>query len=317
MPDARHLLNADALALIEQVARTGSFAAAARELGLAPSALTYRVRRIEDALDVLLFDRSGRRAVPTAAARELLQEAARILDDLDAVAQRVRRVATGWEAQLTIAADSVIDRATLLDLCEAFLAGQPPTRLRLLHTTLSGTLEALTSGRADLALGVTLEAGLPEGLPHRPLGTLAFVFAVAPQHPLARLRRPLTDADLREHRAVAVADSALHRRALHLGLQPGQDVFTVPDMATKLQAQLRGLGAGFLPEPLARPHLAGGSLVACTLARPARATVLHAIWRAPERNGLGPALRWWVERLDGAPTRAALMGAREAAPPRT
>jgi DNA-binding transcriptional LysR family regulator len=310
MQNARDVLSPEALGLIERVARSGSFAAAARELGLAPSALTYRVRRIEDALDVLLFDRSRRQAVPTAAARELLREGARILEDLDAIAQRVRRVATGWEAQLTIAADSVIDRATLLDLCEAFLAGQPPTRLRLLHTTLSGTLEALTSGRADLALGVTLEAGLPEGLPHRPLGTLAFVFAVAPHHPLAQLGRPLTDADLRAHRAVAVADSALHRRALHLGLLPGQDVFTVPDMAIKLQAQLRGLGAGYLPEPLARPHLQSGALVACALERPARAALLQVVWRAPERQRPGPALQWWLERLENAATCQALLGQR-------
>ncbi|MCI4441616.1 LysR family transcriptional regulator [Tibeticola sp.] len=310
MQNARDVLSPEALGLIERVARSGSFAAAARELGLAPSALTYRVRRIEDALDVLLFDRSRRQAVPTAAARELLREGARILEDLDAIAQRVRRVATGWEAQLTIAADSVIDRATLLDLCEAFLAGQPPTRLRLLHTTLSGTLEALTSGRADLALGVTLEAGLPEGLPHRPLGTLAFVFAVAPHHPLAQLGRPLTDADLRAHRAVAVADSALHRRALHLGLLPGQDVFTVPDMAIKLQAQLRGLGAGYLPEPLARPHLQSGALVACALERPARAALLQVVWRAPERQRPGPALQWWLDRLENAATCQALLGQR-------
>jgi DNA-binding transcriptional LysR family regulator len=310
MQNARDVLSPEALGLIERVARSGSFAAAARELGLAPSALTYRVRRIEDALDVLLFDRSRRQAVPTAAARELLREGARILEDLDAIAQRVRRVATGWEAQLTVAADSVIDRATLLDLCEAFLAGQPPTRLRLLHTTLSGTLEALTSGRADLALGVTLEAGLPEGLPHRPLGTLAFVFAVAPHHPLAQLGRPLTDADLRAHRAVAVADSALHRRALHLGLLPGQDVFTVPDMATKLQAQLRGLGAGYLPEPLARPHLQSGALVACALERPARAALLQVVWRAPERQWPGPALQWWLDRLENTATCQALLGQR-------
>ena len=52
----REVLTPDALALLQTVADPGSFAAAARELGLVPSALTYRVRQIEDALDVLLFD---------------------------------------------------------------------------------------------------------------------------------------------------------------------------------------------------------------------------------------------------------------------
>jgi DNA-binding transcriptional LysR family regulator len=53
--------------MMDTIARTGSFAAAARELGKVPSALTYSVRQLEDALDVLLFDRSSRQAQLTAA----------------------------------------------------------------------------------------------------------------------------------------------------------------------------------------------------------------------------------------------------------
>ncbi|WP_305016866.1 LysR family transcriptional regulator [Mycobacterium tuberculosis] len=47
-------LTPDALAMLQAIEDAGSFAAAARGLGLVPSALTYRVRQIEDALDVLL-----------------------------------------------------------------------------------------------------------------------------------------------------------------------------------------------------------------------------------------------------------------------
>ncbi|MCB2018002.1 MAG: LysR family transcriptional regulator, partial [Hydrogenophaga sp.] len=53
----RSALSPENLGLLEAVARLGSMAAAARDLGMVPSALTYRVRQIEDALDVLLFDR--------------------------------------------------------------------------------------------------------------------------------------------------------------------------------------------------------------------------------------------------------------------
>ena len=62
MQTPRDVLTPDALAMLQAIARLGSFAAAARELGLVPSALTYRVRQIEDALDVLLYDRSSRQA---------------------------------------------------------------------------------------------------------------------------------------------------------------------------------------------------------------------------------------------------------------
>ena len=73
MTDRRHALTPDALLMMDTIARTGSFAAAARELGKVPSALTYSVRQLEDALDVLLFDRRSRQARLTAAGEELLQ----------------------------------------------------------------------------------------------------------------------------------------------------------------------------------------------------------------------------------------------------
>ena len=139
------------------VARQGSMAAAARELGLVPSALTYRVRQIEDALDVLLFDRSARRAQLTPAGAELLRAGQYLLDELDAVAQRVKRIATGWEPQLTIAADAIIARSTLFELCEAFYALGAPTQLKLRAETLTGTWESVLNGSADLALGVAAD----------------------------------------------------------------------------------------------------------------------------------------------------------------
>lgn len=186
----RDVLTPDALAMLQRIEEAGSFAAAARAAGMVPSALTYRVRQIEDALDVLLFDRSARHARLTPAGRELLREGARLLDELDAVANRVKRVATGWEAQLPLAVDGVINRTTLFKLCEAFLALEPPTRLRLRDEVLSGTLEALTSGQADLAIGVVAETLLPEGVDALPLGSQRFIFAVAPHHPLARATAP-------------------------------------------------------------------------------------------------------------------------------
>jgi len=106
--ERRNALTPEALAMVDAIARSGSFAAAARELGKVPSALTYSVRQLEDALDVLLFDRSSRQAKLTAAGEELLEHGRRVLGEVDALANRVQRVATGWEASLTIAADGVI-----------------------------------------------------------------------------------------------------------------------------------------------------------------------------------------------------------------
>jgi len=330
MSDSRNVLTPDALTMMDVIARTGSFAAAARELGKVPSSLTYSVRQLEDALDVLLFDRRSRQARLTAAGEELLNEGRRLLEQMDAVANRVKRVATGWETQLSIAVDGVLSRLTMLELCEAFYAldpqacvshggpavplGGPGTRLRLRTEVLAGTWEALTSGQADLAIGIATERTAP-GIQMKELGPLAFVFAVAPHHPLASTTVPITDAELVRHRAVAVADSAQRLTPLTVNLLPGQDVLTVSSMQLKIEAQLRCMGCGFVPEPMVREHIAAGRLVAKAVQRETRLPNLGYAWRTPVASApgaarkpqLGLALRWWLAQLESPTTRTALI----------
>jgi len=310
MPTPRDVLTPTALAMLQLIAATGSFAAAARQSNMVPSALTYRVRQIEDALDVLLFDRSSRQAQLTDAGAELLREGAVLLAEIDAVAHRVKRVATGWEAQFTIAVDSIIDRATVMELCTTFLGLNPPTRLKLRAETLSGTLEALICGQADLALGVVLDGNTASGLLRERLGALSFVFAVAPHHPLAHVAEPLSDAVIRQHRAVAIADSVQHGASLTIGLLAGQDVFTVADMPAKLDAQLRGLGAGFLPTCLAQAYIDTGRLVAKTVERVEQQVQSSYAWRKSGKAGPGRALQWWLDQLRTPVTRSSLLGER-------
>ena len=312
MPTPRDVLTPDALAMVQTIAHTGSFAAAARASNMVPSALTYRVRQMEDALDVLLFDRSSRQARLTEAGAELLREGARLLADIDAVANRVKRVATGWEPQFTIAVDSIIDRVTVMELCEAFLSPNPPTRVRLRAETLSGTLEALTSGQADLALGVVMETGTTAGLQREMFGSVRFVFAVAPHHPLARAPEPLSDEVIRRHRAVAVADSTQRGGGISFGLLTGQDVFTVTGMPAKLDAQVRGLGIGFLPTCLAQSYIDTGRLVVKRVERAEQQIQVSYAWRKSGKPGQGRALQWWLAHLQSRVTRAALLGERRA-----
>jgi DNA-binding transcriptional LysR family regulator len=326
MPTPRDVLTPDALAMLHTIAQTGSMAAAARTLKLVPSALTYRVRQMEEALDVLLFDRRSRQAKLTPAGHELLREGERLLIDIDAIAHRVQRVATGWESQFTLAVDGVIDPTTVMELCEAFLAMRTPTRLRLRDEVLTGTLQALTSGQADLALGVSGNpgsSGTAAGIHSLPLGPMHFVFAVSPNHPLAKAPVPLSDALIGSHRAVAVADSVQRGVGMTVGLLPGQDVLTVPHIRQKIDAQVRGLGVGFVPEGMARPWIERGLLVTKTVERPQRIVQLTYAWRSPdgsEGERGGRALQWWLKQLKSPATRAALLvhpQAREVLSPRS
>ena len=304
---ARDVLTPAALVMLQRIADSGSFAAAARASGRVPSAVTYQVRQIEDALDVLLFDRSSRQAHLTEAGKELIREGMRLLNEIDAVANRVRRVATGWEPQFTLAVDSIINSTTVLALCEDFFALASPTRLRIRTETLSGTLETLTSGQADLSLGVVTEATPMAGFQMRPLGTQRFVFAVAPQHPLAKAPEPLSDRLISQHRIVTAADSVQQGRGMTVGLLEGQDVFTVTTMQAKLEAQLRGLGCGFLPEGLAQPFIETGRLVVKRVERAEHQVRASYGWRKTPASARGRALQWWLDRLEHPGTRSALL----------
>jgi DNA-binding transcriptional LysR family regulator len=69
---------------------------------------------------------------------------------------------------------------------------------------------------------------------------------------------------------------------------------------------LRGLGGGFLPEPMVRPYVETGRLVVKRVERQDRNVRLHYAWCAPS-GGAGRALQWWLKQLDSAATRAALL----------
>jgi len=313
--EKRRALTPEALSMMDTIARTGSFAAAAREMGRVPSALTYSVRQLEDALDVLLFDRSSRQAVLTSAGQELLHEGRRLLQELDAVANRVRRIATGWESELTLAVDDAVARRALFDLMEAFYAettdggGPPPTRLKLRVEVLAGTWEALLHGQADVAIGVPAEMQ-SANIRCEAGGELEFAFCVAPHHPLANLPEPLTAAQIAEHRIIAVADSARLLAPRTVGLLPGQDVLTVPSLATKLEAMMRGLGCGSLPVPMVRRHVEAGRLVRKATYEGRRASLMHYAWRDAGQTP-GKALAWWLDKLRGPATQKALLEQHE------
>lgn len=323
MSERRNVLTPEALTMMDVIARCGSFAAAARELGKVPSALTYSVRQLEDALDVLLFDRSSRHARPTAAGEELLREGRRLLMEMDAVANRVRRVATGWETHLTLAVDIILAPSAVFELIEAFYGlrtstsdaappGPPPTRLKLRSEVLTGTYEALMTGEADIAIGCASEPQQTSGVLCETLGSLEMVMAVAPHHPLAAVTEPLTPEQVAPHRIVAIADSAQRFTPLTVGVLPGQDVLTVPTLAAKLEAQLRGLGCGRLPEPLVRRHAQAGRLVIKRMAGSNTTPLpLYYAWRPPTHGEPGHALTWWLDRLRNPTTRRALLEQHE------
>ncbi|GLU33545.1 LysR family transcriptional regulator [Trinickia caryophylli] len=288
-------LSFEALEALDAIDRTGTFAEAAELLHRAPSSLTYLVQKLESDLDVELFDRSGRRAKLTHAGRVVVEEGRRLLNAAEQLELKARRIQDGWETELRLCIDEILPFDALWPHVHAFYDLEMDTRLRLSTEVLGGSWDALLTRRADLVVGA---AGDPPQLPHivaRPVGTLRHVFAVSPDHPLARLPEPLTMETIVRYRGAVISDTSRELQPRSIATGNGQPVIAVPTLAAKLAAQCEGLAVGTLPECIARRAIEAGRLVARRVTNMREETCCYLAWRDDEA---GRALHWWVEQLD-------------------
>jgi len=287
-------ISLDALLVLDSIARNGSFAAAGEELHRVPSAITYTIQKLEQDLDVQLFDRSGHRARLTEAGEALLREGRHLLRTATDLECRVKHVATGWESELRIAVDDLVPIERLFPLLKDFYREQSGTRIRLSTEVLGGCWDALIGGRADMVIGAPGDAP-PEGLlAVEPIGSFEFVFVVSPDHPLATAKEPLAAQEIRQHRAISAADTSRTLPPRTSGLLDGQDSLTVPTIRAKAAAQIAGLGAGYLPMLWAAPHIAAGRLVKKDIEGSKALTHVYLAWHPRQA---GKAGKWFIDRL--------------------
>jgi DNA-binding transcriptional LysR family regulator len=288
------MLSEDELALLEAIRQSGSLSRAAARLGKAPSTISHAARQLETRFDALLFDRRRYRLQLTPAGNLLVDEAARLMQDVARLTQRVKQVASGWEDRLWIVTDELLEFELLIPVIRTFDALDSGVKLRVTHEVLGGTWEALRDGRADLIIGATNEPPAIPNLRWFELGDIEWVFAVSPRHPLAGVDGALAREQIAQHRAVAVADSARVSGARAYGVLGGQAALAVPSMHAKIVAQRDGLGVGWLPRQRVASLLKRGELVEKRTADPREPNLLYVGWRGDRE---GRALQWWLEQL--------------------
>jgi len=288
-------ISLDLLLILDAIERHGSFTAAAEKLHRVPSALSHAIAKLECELGVTLFLREGRRAALNEAGRTLLDDGRHLLRAASELERRVQRVADGWETELRIALDAVIPTENLFPLLKAFYAAGHSTQIKLSGEVLGGTWDALATGRADLAIGAPGDVPSRSGIASQLLCMRSdFVFAIAPDHPLAAWAGTIPSSELRRHRAIVIADTSQELDARTIGLIDGQDTLRVPDIRAKAAAQVAGLGIGHLPRWLAAPEIAAGRLLEKPLDNPRTELPLHVAWRTRQS---GKAQAWFIEQL--------------------
>lgn len=152
-------LNPESLSFALLISDLGSIARAANILGMKQATLSRKLTALESRVGVRLFDRSTRGAVPTVSGAGFLNQARRIVADLDTLLTSSRAAASGEEGKLGIGFSTSLAaggmRALILELFQTLpgvqLSGFERGRRRLSQALYAGTIDfAVLSG--DLVL---------------------------------------------------------------------------------------------------------------------------------------------------------------------
>ncbi|MFV0575360.1 MAG: LysR family transcriptional regulator [Vibrio sp.] len=283
-------LTLEALQVLDAIARKGSFAAAANELNRAPSSLSYQVQKLEQDLDLVIFDRSGHKAVFTEAGRLLLERGRSILIAAQDLVEDANILAHGWELEITLAYD-LMPISFFFPLVQE-LEKQSKTRIKLQEEVLAGGWEALSFDRADLLICPKPEH-TPIDLKIETLGIVNMVWVAAPAHPIHKTNKAFDQQTRSQHRAIAIADSARTAPRLSKNLEDDQPRLTVANLPVKIEALCAGLGIGTLPEHIAKSLIEAGKL---QMIKGSEMIPLEMViaWR---RNKMGKAKSWCIQHI--------------------
>ena len=284
----------DQLQVLLSVVETGSFAAAARQLNRATSAITYAIDNLEFQLGVPLFDRIGtRKPRLTEAGKAVLAEARTVTHGVDVLRARVKSLAEGLEAEVSVAVDVMLPTARLVDALQAFQTSFPTIPLRLHVEALGGVTQRVVEKMAIIGISGPLNATV-EALDRRHIGAIRLVPVAAPFHPLARTGRKVP-GEARNHIQLVLTDRSPLTAGQDFGVI-GVKTWRLADLGSKHALLLAGVGWGSMPESMVRGDLEAGRLVTLNLPDwPVNAYDMHAIYRTDTPPG--PAAQWLIERF--------------------
>ena len=285
-------LTLEALRVMDAIDRRGSFAAAADELGRVPSALSYTMQKLEEELDVVLFDRSGHRTKFTNVGRLLLERGRVLLEAADKLTTDAEALARGWEPHLSIVTEALVPCEHLFPLVNR-LAEKSNTQLSLQTEVLAGAWERLDQGRADIVVAPALHFRTSSEINTRKIYSMMSVYVPSPDHPIHQEPEPLSETTRVKYRGIAVADTARERPVITVELLDKQQRLTVSSLGDKRKALLAGLGVATMPWPWIEKDVAEGRLKVVSPEYKIDINIIMA-WR---RDSMGEAKAWALREI--------------------
>lgn len=305
----------DSMQLLLAVARTGSVAAAGRELGMTQQTASAKIRALERLVGARMLDRGARGSTLTASGVAVAEPAARVVaaaGEVDAAIARLRE--SGQDQCLIAASYTMVEYLLPCWLIELRARhGSAPARqasVQLMVGTADEAAEHVLSGAADI--GFFEGPRLPAGLDHVVVARDELVVIAAPGHPWTRARAPITARRLAASALVVREPGSGSRAALELALAraaPGTPRATpMLELASTTairRAVMAGAAPGVISDLAVGEDLATGRLVRIvTEDRLDLRRELLAIWPTGPRPA-GPAasllaIAEQVGRVDGS-----------------
>ncbi len=276
------------------VGKCHSFSEAAEVLHKTPATISYRIKALEDQIGMPLFKRSTRNVELLPAGEHLMEFATQIYGLLQAIPKNLEQLSIGAELQFTITVNNLLySPEAVVGLLALLNEKFPFTQFTVARAVYMGVWDLLLSREADLAIGVPTWHPIVNEFETRPLGEVNWVFVLSPDHPLAVKAGKLTRNDLQAFPAINIKDTSVNLAKRTAWRLSGQKEILVPDLSTKLQCHLKGIGVGFLPEPMVRSYLKTGQLVTRCVENPRQPSPMALAWHQ-ESNG---AIRRFITEL--------------------
>ncbi|MDX1492176.1 MAG: LysR family transcriptional regulator [Pseudohongiellaceae bacterium] len=295
---AKNPISIEVLETLDAIDRRGSFAKAAEELNKATSAVSYSIQKLEEQLDIALFQREGRRSVLTPAGQLILAEGREVLQATARLASKAKEVATGWETRISIGVESLMAYSTFFQVLHQFLNEHPSIEVDVCECVLNGGWELLEQNRVDLLVGSPGPVPQQKGYRTIPIGSADLVPVIAAHHEMAKLISSAKDneAHIKKLRRVITHDTSVSNIARSAGLSSDGKQLYVQTIDQKVEAIRAGIGIGHLPRQRIQQFLDTGELIELRLNN----TTLPENFMAWKISNKGKGLRILTKQLERA-----------------
>lgn len=282
---AGHKTTLEQWRILQAVVDYGGYAHAAEALHRSQSSLNHAVKKLEHQLGVEVLQVKGRKAFLTEAGEVLLRRSRVLTETAEGLEKLAENIDVGWEPQLTICVEAIYPRDLLFRALARFYPESRGTRIRIMDTVLTGSVEQILNKGVDLAI----TGHVPKGYTAEELCRIEFMLVTHHRHELAALGQAISQQELIKHMQVVIKDNAL-KPSESQGWLRSEQRWTVDSFERAKQILKHGLGFCWLPRHEVLQELASGEFVGLDVDFSSTRTGTVGLV-VPDPDGLGPGGR--------------------------